>query len=377
MFLIVSFLVVELHDRLKREAAAYAAEDGEVAPIVPLWGLGLIIVALALIAIIIRLDIALALLLILGVWLAVDLRHSPTKLLTYILALFGLAIATGVEIIYLKDFLDGSAWERMNTVFKFYYQVWVCFALSGALIFSQLAPRVMGLLDARREPLLSPIQESKSSAPSGWGWTPRVVWMVALAALLGGSMIFDTLGTQARVNDPTVWAEVQPPLGGVQPQGLSLDGMAYMKGWYPEDYAAINWINAHIAGAPTIVEASNGPYAWYNRVAIYTGLSDVLGWNAHEEQQRYPDQVQARQNAVENFYLTTDSNAALQFLRDYQVRYIYLGGLERNCISTDPTGACIPLPKSSLSKFDALQQQGHIKPVFTDGATVLYEVVHL
>jgi YYY domain-containing protein len=377
MFLIVSFLIVELHDRLKREAAAYEAAGSDVTPVMPPWSLALIILALLLIVTVIRLEFALALLLILGGWLAFDLRHSPTKLLTYILTLFGLAIATGVEIIYLKDFLDGGAYERMNTVFKFYYQVWVCFALSGALIFSQLLPRALGLFDVRREPQLSAIQASQPSTLSGWGWTPRVMWVVALAALLGGSMIFDTLGTQARVNDPTVWVEVQPPSGGVQPQGLSLDGMAYMKGWYPEDYTTINWINAHIAGAPTIVEASNGPYAWYNRVSIYTGLPDVLGWNAHEEQQRYPDQVQARQNAVENFYLTTDPNAALQFLRDYQVSYIYMGGLERTCISTDPYGACIPLPASSLTKFDALEQQGYIKPVFTDGATVLYEVVHL
>lgn len=372
MFLIVSFLIVELHDRLRREAAAYEAEGGEAA-VMPLWQLGLIVVAILILAAAIRLDLALVILLVLGCWLALDLRHSRAKLLTYILALSGLAIAAGVEVIYLKDFLDGGAWERMNTVFKFYYQVWVCFSLSGALIVSQLLPRALGLLSARKA--ATPTYEA--GARSAWRWTPRVAWVLALALLLGGSTIFDTLGTQARVNDPTIWAEVQPPPGGVQPQGLSLDGMAYMKGWYPEDYAAINWINAHISGAPTIVEASNGPYEWYNRVSIYTGLPDVLGWNAHEEQQRYPDQVQTRQNAVENFYLTNDPNAALRFLSDYQVRYIYLGGLERNCISTEPNGACVPLPASSLAKFTTLQQQGDIKPVFTDGETTLYEVVHL
>ena len=75
-----------------------------------------------------------------------------------------------------------------------------------------------------------------------------MLWLLALALLLGGSLIFDVQGTRARVNDPAIWAQVQAPPGGVQPQGLSLDGMAYMRGWYPEDYAAITWINAHIAG---------------------------------------------------------------------------------------------------------------------------------
>jgi uncharacterized membrane protein len=101
----------------------------------------------------------------------------------------------------------------------------------------------------------------------------------------------------------------------------------------------------------------------------------VLGWNAHEEQQRYPDQVGVRQTEVQNFYLTTDWAAALQFLNEYQVRYIYVGGLERSCIATGPNGVCIPLPAQSLDKFTTLMNKNDIKPVFTDGATVIYEVV--
>jgi YYY domain-containing protein len=368
IFLIVSFFIVELRDRLEREASAYQ-EEGAPPARFPIWQLALIVVAALLIGAVIRLDIALAMLFVLGAWLALDLRHSPTKLLTYILALLGIAIATGVELIYLKDFLDGGAWERMNTVFKFYYQVWVCFSLSGALIFSQLIPRALGVLNIAR-PVVS------WRALSLWQWAPRAAWVLALALLLGGSTIFDTLGTQARVADPAVWAAVQPPPGGVQPHGLSLDGMAYMRGWYPEDYAAINWLNANVSGAPTIVEASNGPYAWYNRVSIYTGLPDVLGWGSHEAQQRYPDQVEGRQFAIQSFYLTTDRAAALSFLSEYHVRYIYVGQLERSCIVTGANGVCVALPQASLDKFTTMASKGDIKPVFTDGATVIYEVIH-
>ena len=204
----------------------------------------------------------------------------------------------------------------MNTVFKFYYQVWVCFSLSGALIFSQLMPRALESRQRRAQGLRARFM-TPATSPAIYG--ARMAWIVALSLLLGGSLIFDILGTQARVNDPAIWAAVQPPPGGVQPQGLSLDGMAYMRGWYPEDYAAINWLNANVSGAPTIVEASADPYQWYSRVSIYTGLPDVLGWGSHEEQQRYPDQVVARQFAVQSFYLTTDPKAALQFLSDYHV----------------------------------------------------------
>jgi uncharacterized membrane protein len=182
-------------------------------------------------------------------------------------------------------------------------------------------------------------------------------------------------GTRARVSDPTIWAQVQPPPGGVQPQGLSLDGMAYMRGWYPEDYAAINWINAHVAGAPTIVEASGSPYLWYSRVSIYTGLPDVLGWGNHESQQRYPDQVWARQAQVTNFYATADPAVAQSFLKDYHVGYVYLGRMELTCYTANSAGQCQAPPADGLAKFTQLVSAGVLRPVFRDGSTTVFQVV--
>ncbi len=61
--------------------------------------------------------------------------------------MLGLAVAFGVEVIYVRDFLDHSDWERMNTVFKFYYQVWTLLSLGGALIITQLAPRLLSVFN--------------------------------------------------------------------------------------------------------------------------------------------------------------------------------------------------------------------------------------
>jgi hypothetical protein len=202
----------------------------------------------------------------------------------------------------------------------------------------------------------------------------RNVWIVLFAGILLGSSIFLISGTQARVSDPQIWAEVQPPPGGIQPKGLSLDGMAYMRGWYPGDYAAINWINAHIGGDPTIVEASDGNYYWYGRVSIYTGLPDVLGWGSREYEQRYGDEVFSRQNDVQTFWGTTDPNAALSFLRQYQVQYVYVGQMERTCYIMDQSG-CVPLSTGALAKFSTLQQAGDLKIVYQNSDVTLYKVM--
>ena len=203
----------------------------------------------------------------------------------------------------------------------------------------------------------------------------RIVWALAFAGLLFGSSVFLVEGTQARVNDPAVWAAVQPPPGGVQPEGLSLDGMAYMRSWYPGDYAAINWLNEHVGGDPVIVEASNGPYAWYSRVSIYTGLPDVLGWSSHESQQRYGDQVYARQADVQSFYGGDDLATAVTFLRQYDVSYVYVGQLERTCYMTNEQGGCVPMSAAARDKFTTLAQSGALHAVYENSDVTIYRVV--
>ncbi len=367
----------------------------------------------------------LVLMIVVGLFLGLNPRHSKAKLFTYALLLLGLGVALGVELIYVRDFLDNSVWERMNTVFKFYYQVWTLLALGSALAFTQLVTRLIG------DPVTQTAEDNKdtsSHSPShryGKGSGVRSVepqpafptsdlydateddatedntpantlrspkdimgalvmaarplvkaaWLLTLTGLIAGSLVFLFAGTAVRVQDPSIWAAVAPPPGGVQPQGLSLDGMAYMRGWYPQDYAAINWMNEHIGGDPTIVEASNGPYAWYGRVSIYTGLPSVLGWSSHESQQRYPDAVYARQADVQNFYGESDPAAAAAFLRQYGVRYVYVGVLERTCYMTDSSNNCVGMSAPALAKYDTLVHEGILRVVYQQQQTTIYEVV--
>ncbi|HEV7128643.1 MAG TPA: DUF2298 domain-containing protein, partial [Ktedonobacterales bacterium] len=272
LFLVASFFVVELHDRWEQRLARRNPDSTERAP-ARLWGITLLSLLVLLVAYIAGVKALLIVLLAVGLLLGLNPRHSPIRLLTYALLVLGLAIALGVELIYVRDFLDNSDYERMNTVFKFYYQVWVCFALGGALAFAQFAPRVFGARapDAMRDAMPAETTPAQGAMPwaggSDAGTAPprrhsgdaaipsrqgnlsgqlllRSAWLIALVALLSGSLVFLVDGTAARVEDPALWAQVQPPPGGIQPQGPSLDGMAYMRGWFPDEYAAIQWINA-------------------------------------------------------------------------------------------------------------------------------------
>jgi uncharacterized membrane protein len=133
-------------------------------------------------------------------------------------------------------------------------------------------------------------------------------------------------------------------------------------------------MNAHIAGDPTIVEASNGPYQWYGRVSIYTGLPTVLGWGSREYEQRYGSEVFPREDDVKSFWGTEDPAVALNFLRTYGVRYVYLGALERTCYTTLSNNACVPMSARAQAKFQTLAAQGMLRSVYTNPDVTIFEV---
>ena len=248
----------------------------------------------------------------------------------------GLALTLMVEIIVLVGDIG-----RMNTVFKFYLQVWTLFGLSAAAVFGWT---------------LGSISQ----------WTPRwqFIWKASVIVLVAAAALYPLLGTTARIKDRMT--------DGVP---LTLDGMAYME--YAEyddlgsrmdlsqDYEAIRWLQDNVIGSPVIIEGNMVEYHWGTRNTIYTGLPNVVGWNWHQRQQRATapeDLIQGRISDVNEFYLTTDPERAKQILETYGVQYIIVGQLEQALY-----------PEEGLQKLDS--QEGLLwREVFRIDDTVIYHV---
>ena len=108
-----------------------------------------------------------------------------------------------------------------------------------------------------------------------------------------------------------------------------LDGIAYLKTLYPDDYVAINWLNANIKNQPVILEAQGDSYTDYARISANTGLPTVLGWTVHEWLWRGSYDIPApRITDVQTIYETTNLQTARQLLKEYNVQYVYVGTLE-------------------------------------------------
>jgi YYY domain-containing protein len=359
VFIVTSFFLYELYrwwtkrqpagSRFQRSIRLASAKSSPrlVAGYLLLCGVVLTFAAL------LRLKALLVLLIVLGIFLFIARSRDAAQLkngsiafdagtqFTFLLLLVGLCISLGLEIVYVRDFLDGSINERMNTVFKFSIQAWLCFAIGGAIAVQRLW-RLMG------------------------GFVIKGAWAVLLVFLVLGGSVFLAEGTAARIRDHQAWAVIQPPSQSAN-YTPTLDGAAFIQAWYPGDARAIAWLNATIAGSPVVLEAAAPlSYTWFNRVSVYTGLPDVLGWPDHVDEQRYAEQPLNRMVDIGIIYTTTDSAQALELLHYYHVRYIYVGDLERQIYAQQST--------AGLDKFDRMVGDT-LSIVYRAGGVTIYEVM--
>jgi uncharacterized membrane protein len=291
-----------------------------------------------------------------GVMALVPRRGRRSTVRSWIggLMLIALGLSAFCEIFFVPDYLSGSPAFRMNTVAKAYTDIWVLYAVAAAGALGYLTsavrlsrPRRDGE-DVARRPLPSVSSTARSQRPRwprGHSRWPVRTWGAVLAAGLFGALIYTFAGTVARETYRQTWL----PEGSVP---FTLDGMAFMRRAYPEDYAAIGWMNAHIKGTPTILEADHADYNWRSRVVQFTGLPTLFG-GIYEPAQRYGDEVAPRQSALEEIYGATAANVTpaiqaafhvngctnvqpsavrcvtLALLSAYHVSYVYVGSMER------------------------------------------------
>jgi len=269
-------------------------------------------------------------------------RHdqSPKKRFMFFLAGTGLVLTLFIEFVALQG-------DRMNTIFKFYFQAWTMLALSAAAGLAWLQPKI-----------------------SGWAQTIAKGVQVALILLAAGCAFTTLASTQHKILDRMA---VTAP--------HTLDGMAYMDTAtlldgppgsdgqvmdLAQDARAIRWMQENVSGSPVIVEAHTNEYRhWGSRFTIYTGLPGIIGWENHQRQQRATmqgDPVSERIKHFHAFYLTTDREKVIAFLKQYQVEYIIVGQLER-----------IYYPGPGMEKFEVYA--GDLwKPVYQDHLTTIYRV---
>jgi YYY domain-containing protein len=270
----------------------------------------------------------------------INREREPAFLFLCGLTLAALFISFGVEHYTLRGDIG-----RMNTVFKFYLQVWVLLGLAAAVF-------LVLFLDRLRRQM---------------SWFVRGPWLIVFAVLVAASLVYPVYATSARLDDRF------SDLPG------TLDGMAYMDeatfvdgpdGLEPssilllQDRVAIDWLRENVEGSPVVLEAVTPLYRWGSRVSVYTGLPTVIGWDWHQTQQRPGMQnlIDQRKADVATIFGETRSFESIRPLLDrYGVAYIYVGPLERAYY-----------PESALAKFDEAVANGLLELVYDQNGVKIF-----
>jgi YYY domain-containing protein len=288
-------------------------------------------------------------LLLIAVTLGFTGDRKPERVFTLLLLFVALLVALGVEIFFLRDWLQGGSAYRMNTIFKFHIQVWIMLGLASAAGLSVVVERIA--LSGRK--LLS----------------LGTLWYVCLALLLALVLVFPIVGTPARVNDR--FPGTRPPTG-------TLNGMDFMTtgkfsfDWngknIPVDlsyeYDAIKWLQENVEGSPVIAEAVLPYYREFGaRMSAFTGLPTLVG-NQHEQEQRPGDtQVGPRENEAKQIFSDTSFEKIRPLLQKNAVKYIIVGQLEQGIY-----------PAAGLAKFDQAVGQ-YLDLVYQNQKVKIYEVI--
>jgi YYY domain-containing protein len=263
--------------------------------------------------------------------------HPPSSFVLLLILLAGLLVLAP-EFVFIRD----NFGSRMNTVFKFYYQGWEMWSLAAAFGVAVL------FLELRR------VRD----------WLARFV-PVALVVLM--ALFYPVLSLATKTNNFQIPAFRQTLViarASGDPAPLrtaarvwTLDGAVQFAREYPDDALAVRWLQSAPSGI--IAEAVGEKYASYQdfaHISTYSGLPTVMGWGGHESQWRgsYEGFAQ-RELDIRRLYETNSWDEALAILEKYDIRYVYVGTLER-----------------STYRVNDIKFQQFLQPVYQGGGVVIY-----
>ena len=310
------------------------------------------------------------------VWLGLE-RQSARFVVAIIAA--ATLLGAALELVYLVDDLSGGYWYRMNTVFKFYNQIWNLLGLASGVILGVAVWRLV----VWEEPTVSRASRPAASMTQSSAVKLTVAVALPLLALMSTYVLVATpIRLDQRFGDGgevTLNAYSWMEYGEVATSTLSGEGEVVPGPalTFADDLEAINWINENIPGSPVIAEAAFGTYRCFgSRYSVNTGLPAVIGWVRHEQQQRSAADLGIREAAMRAFYVDSDASALDKsaFLDQYGVEYVILGQMERQYPSIE-NGACFSTGNPEAIAIIESMEGTDLEIVFQNETTTIYRVI--
>ena len=197
------------------------------------------------------------------------------------------AIVLATELVQIDDALG----QRFNSVFKFWYGVWLLLALSGGVALATAIERAV---------------RPRAAAAIAAG---------AFAAIFGAALLYAPAAAISRAREG-------------QPVGI--DALAYIGRLDPAQAASLVWIERHLERDDILLEAPVDSYSAVPRLSAASGVPTLVTWPGHEVQWRANgDAVARRLEDARRIFRLGAGEEALTIARRYGVTYIWIGREER------------------------------------------------
>ncbi|MDP6666362.1 MAG: DUF2298 domain-containing protein, partial [Dehalococcoidia bacterium] len=213
-----------------------------------------------------------------------------------LLAALAVYLLFAAELFFVHDLFG----NRMNTVFKFYYQAWIALSVVGgygAYIWWRYHPALTGRLR----------------------WVSRT-GIAVFAVIAISSIYFPVASAVSKTLD--------------SPLGPNLDSLSFLEANMQDEKDVIELIRKRADTDDVLVEAVDergGSYTPYARISGSSGVPTVLGWLGHERQWRGSDESFAdRQGDVETIYTTGDAQEIRDLIDKYSLTMVVVGPRERS-----------------------------------------------
>ena len=216
----------------------------------------------------------------------IHMKRRSDSAVSFILGLcfVGIYLIMIAETFYVNDMFG----NRMNTVFKFYFQAWLLLSLVSAVIFSELI--------------------------NNTNITKKVIFAISGLVIL-----------------TTIYFPIASIGSKLEPAGsFTLDGLEYLSESSPNEKQVVDYISRHKLKGEKLVESYGDSYTDNGRISSSTGVPTVLGWVFHEIQWRGSDVlVEERKEDVDKIYRTKNVYELIGLLNEYEISIIVLGPREK------------------------------------------------
>ena len=188
--------------------------------------------------------------------------------------------------------------NRMNTIFKFYYQAWILFSIAMPFLIYKVFVFVKTETSTIKKVLSYSLKAS-------------------ILVLMIGSLYYVPGALIAKANTDDF---------------RGFNGLSYI----PQDeFNAIHWLSRQEKKG-NIVEAIGPDYSYYGRVSASTGIPTIIGWVGHQSQWRGTRaEFNVRQEDVKKIYLNINNQETRNLLKKYKVKWIIAGNREKKLFGSE------------------------------------------